>query len=58
MNGMEGKEISQKELEKDGWKFTGTTFGFTHKLFKKGDKRILWDSRAQKVGSEWSEKKK
>jgi len=55
---MQGKEITQEELEKNKWEYTGMTIGFTYKLFRKGKERILWDSQNQTVSLQWLEEKK
>ena len=58
MNEMQRKKISQEELEKEGWEYVGMIFGYTHKIFKKEKKRILWHSQTQIVSSEWLEEEK
>ena len=45
---MVDKKIKEEELIKQGWKFVNY-FGFTSKIFKKNNGRILWDSKKEKI---------
>ncbi len=48
------EKISEEELKKEGWDYI-LTFGYSLKVFKKGNNTLFWDSRTQKVTHTFSE---
>ncbi|MBZ9572270.1 hypothetical protein KJA15_02995 [Patescibacteria group bacterium] len=52
-NKTKGKKISRKELEEQGWEYV-FVYGEDLWVFKKGNKRIMWNFKTQIVEQEVS----